>query len=192
MSQEVFAAVVGGIVGGVVAIVAAFVTAKVTSRTELRKALVTLQAQHRSELVRRQLDAVEQFWGIFDATCRTGGSERMLQGRKGNQSLSIKEAAGFVRLLEQTFNAKPGLYLSEKTRKALFKFRDFIRDDLIGERGEDDVIPMPEEVLKVFYELRKHARLCLRGELGTVDLRVAQEEMKRYEVDQRHPPETWR
>lgn len=179
MSNEVLAAMVAALTG--------FGVAYLTLRTQIRQARMQLGAVHRAEIIRRQLDALEAIWGIFAAASRSGGEGRMLQATGGGQAISVEEARAFIRLLEDTFNARSGLYLSQKARRALFGFRDYIRDELIG-NSSNGLLPLSTEQLAAFHEKRRFVRLCLRAEVGSTDLRVAQEELRLYEAGQKPRP----
>lgn len=180
MENEVVAALIGGIAGVVAGIGAAWVT----MRAQITKVQIQLGAQHRGELVRRQLDACEDIWAIFDAASRSGGAGRMLQGQEGKRFIKVENAQAFIRRLEEAFNSKSGIYLSRNCRSKLFKFRDFLREQLSSAQTDQEEmsLPLPEEQFKRFYELRRQARLALRAEVGTEDLRVAREALRQSEA----------
>jgi hypothetical protein len=73
MADEVIAAFIGGTVG--------FAVAYLTVHFEIRKIKLQLQAGHRGELVRRQLNACEKIWAIFDAASRSGGEGRIIKNQ---------------------------------------------------------------------------------------------------------------
>lgn len=173
MSGEVFSAIVAASAG--------FGVAYVTLRTQISQVKMQLGAAHRSEIIRRQLDALESVWSIFDAASRSGGDGRMLQNTNDSYAISVDNAQTFIRCLENTFNSKHGLYLSQKARRALFSFRDFIRDELI-DNATSGLQAISSDQCNSFYEKRKFVRLCLRAEVGSTDLRFSQEELRHYEA----------
>lgn len=173
MTDEVLSAVIGGAVG--------FAAAYLTVQFEIRKIKLQLQAAHRGELVRRQLNACEKIWAIFGAASRSGGEGRMIKNQDGQRFVQAEEARHFVRRLEDAFNSENGIYLSRRCRERLFEFRDFIRDAFCQEDRSHLLLPLSEQQFATFYELRRRARLALRAEVGTEDLQVASEELSRYE-----------
>ena len=172
MAPEIISAIIGGIAG--------LMSAYIKQLWDFHKTNMELSAQHRAEIVKRQLDAFEAIWSIFDAASSTGGDGRMIQEIDGQHTLSIEECKKFIRKLEETFNGKSGLYISKKCREHLFAFRDHIKKECLAPAGQAAHIQITNSGILKFHELRRNARLCLRGEIGTTDLKVAKEEFGRH------------
>lgn len=144
-----------------------------------QQAMRALSASHRAELIRRQLNALETIWSIFEATSRTGGENRIIQWAGDDCFVSVFNAKQFIEKLEATFNSKSGLYLSEKCRRQLFLFRDDIKRIITQLEHQDGLIPFRSYCLTAFYKKRKRLRLVIRDEIGSRNLKVAQEELIR-------------
>jgi len=171
VDPKIIAAIIGGLSGLAVAYLS-YKSGRYVSK-------LNLSAKHRSEIVKRQLDAFESLWSIFDAACSSGGEGRMIKHVQNKKYISVSECEKFVRELEERFNGKSGYYISVKCRNALFKFRDHIRENFILNSGKEDLVVFSNE--KEFFDKRTFARLSLRAEVGTTDLKVTQEELKKYE-----------
>ncbi|WP_339275147.1 hypothetical protein [Enterobacter asburiae] len=154
-----------------------WIVAYKTVKKQVNQSVKNLAASHRAEIIRRQLDSLETLWGIFDATSRTGGQGRIIQHRKGNIYLSILNTKKFINLIEKTFNGKSGLYVSETCRRKLFNFRDYLLSFTNTQASGMPLISLSSYQFDEFYNKRKDLRLQIRKEMGSLDLKMAEEEL---------------
>lgn len=178
MEKEIISAIISGITAFIGAGLASFCSFYVI-RKQNEQAQRGLAALHRSELIKRQLDAAEEIWSIFDATSRSGGENRIIQIAKGKRFVSIKNTKSFIDKLEKTFNDKPGIYISENCRRSLFSFRDYLKENYLKSEEISDHIILSEEEFEDFYQKRKSLRLLIREETGTTNLDLAKQELAR-------------
>lgn len=154
-----------------------WIVAYKTVKKQVNQSVKNLAASHRAEIIRRQLDALETLWGIFDATSRTGGQGRIIQHKEGNVYLSVLNTKKFIALIEKTFNGKSGLYFSETCRRKLFDFRSYLLSFTNAAPAGIPLINLSSHQFDEFYNKRKELRLQIRKEMGSLDLKMAEEEL---------------
>ncbi|EKQ6495950.1 TPA: hypothetical protein OL910_001259 [Klebsiella pneumoniae] len=160
-----------------------WIVAYKTVKAQVNQSVKNLAASHRAEIIRRQLDSLETLWGIFDATSRTGGQGRIIQHREGNIYLSIPNTKKFINLIEKTFNGKSGLYFSEICRRKLFDFRNYLLSFINTTPYGVPLITLSSHQFDEFYNKRKKLRHQIRTEMGSLDLRMAKEELDKLSKD---------
>ncbi|MCU5772456.1 hypothetical protein N5923_19870 [Erwiniaceae bacterium BAC15a-03b] len=180
MEKEITSALITALAAFLGTGIASYV-AFLSVKKQTKQAMKTLSASHRAEIIRRQLNALETIWSIFDATSRSGGNGRIIQKDGDKIFLSISNTRQFIDLLEKTFNSKSGLYLSERCRRNLFDFRSYLTTIINKNVENNGLVDFNEKKLKDFYDKRRYLRLIIRKEVGSLDLKLTSEEISRYE-----------
>ncbi len=164
------------IVASCISAVTAIIASVIANRFSIREIKSELQAEYRSELAKKQLEASEAFWEIFASTSMTDGEHRIVRNFASSPMLDVQEAKTFVATFNDTFASKAGLYLAKSTRRKLHAFRDNLLDLLASQSAVEDYILLGRAQADKIKDLRTKARLSLREQLGTANLTVARTE----------------
>jgi len=178
MEKEIITALIAATSALVVAIIG-FIVTYITINKQVSQSVKALSASHRAEIIRRQLDAVESIWGIFDATSRTGGKGRIIQLKQGGVYISLANTKAFINLIEKTFNGKSGLYISKSCRRKLFDFRDYLISLTKNTPAGVPLSLLSPQQFDEFYARRMELRLKIREEIGALDLNMTKEELNK-------------
>ena len=138
--------------------------------------------KYRTELAIRQLDAAENLWKTLEPTSLSQGQNRIIENSYSEPTAKVKEAGEFISNFTDAFNQGAGLYISKETRVSLHKFRDYIRSEIVESNVSADTFPLSAELVQTFKYLRREARIALRRELGSADLRAAIGELGEEEI----------
>lgn len=136
---------------------------------------------YKSELAKRQLDASEEMWALFQPTSLCGHGDNIIFKTSNNYHFDISRAEAFVSEFNKTFSGSnaAGLFMSEETRASLHIFRDFVISDFIKAYQKTNHRGLNKAQVKKFKELRQKARLSLRTEIGGVNITIANDEYQK-------------
>ena len=165
-------------VAGLIAAVVSYIAADRKNRNAINSLKIELRASYRSELAKRQIEACEKFWELFGPTSTTEGNSRIISKFKTTPTLDIAETDAFIANFQSVFSSKAGLYLSKQTRDELHEFRDFLIEMRNSSPQSSNQIRLSRVQADRFKLLRGIARLAIRREIGSTDLKVAPEGLR--------------
>ena len=164
------------VIAALVGFFSAVITSLIAGWIGYRKLKSKFLAQHRAELIKRQISACESLWSVLEPLSFSDGPDRVIKDSLTNPRVTIPNAKQLSRELMRVFYSPAGLYYSRSLRDALFGLRDFIRDEFIAKaENEKDELEISKTKRDKFRRVINNLRVALRNEIGTKDLNVTQE-----------------
>jgi hypothetical protein len=165
MTDSLLAAFVGAIIAIVTSIIATWVSFR-NIRTEY-------QTKYHLELVERQIKACESLWSVLAITSRTFGDQRLIIFNEKDAAISVECAQKLYSDLTVVFNSSSGLYFSKDLRRSLFVLRDFLGEEIITNKSDEQTLQWSKTKAKDLDGYIQNLRNAIRNEVGLVDLTVA-------------------
>jgi hypothetical protein len=127
------------IIAAIVGFVSAVITTLIASRVSYRKLRSEYLAQHRKEIIEKQIAACETLWTALEPVSKADGETRIVIDIDDNPRVILPIAIEFNRRITEIFFSPAGLYFSRELRGALFNLRDFIQKEFISGHSEGDI-----------------------------------------------------
>jgi hypothetical protein len=138
----------------------------------------TRKSEYKKELAIRQLDAAQEMWCLFGNTSLNAGNSNIIEETSDGIIFYKDRAKQFITSFNNSFNGKSGLYISSETRKQLHCFRNLLIELCnTSDPGVND-LKVDVAIKSIFKYYRTEARLALRTEIGSRNLRIANKNME--------------
>ena len=102
-----------------VAFISALITFSIGVWAAYKRLKKELHLAHRSELIKKQMEACERLWQALEMELFSPGNNRMLTANESRTVVDIEKAKEFINNIISVFHAPVGIYLSRNVRKSL-------------------------------------------------------------------------
>ena len=165
------ATVIASLVGFGSAVITALLASSLT-RHRLRQ---ELRSAYRGDLAQKQVVACEALWSALASTSIAPGSNHVIKRDGDIFTADIGLVHELVCRLNEVFHSGHGLFLSRRTRHALFALRDCLCDELLVLKSDTSTVRIPKAKTHAIDDRVTALRIALRAEIGVEDLGVARE-----------------
>lgn len=164
MDTKLFAALI--------AFLSAIMTSLIGYWVAYKKIQKELHTTHKSDLIKKQMEACERLWASLEFASFSPGDDRIIQESESGVSVNIDLSRQFISNLVSVFHSSVGIYLSRNVRKELFGLRDFVASEFIDAGGSKDEIQISKTKAEKFRNKVTKLRIAIREEIGVEDLTV--------------------
>ncbi|MCD4738859.1 MAG: hypothetical protein K8R89_06330 [Anaerolineae bacterium] len=164
------------IIAAIVGFLSAVITSLIASRVSYRKLKTEYLAQHRKEIIDKQVSACESLWIALEPASRVDGETRIVVNVHDSPRVILPVAIEFNRKITEVFFSPSGLYFSRQLRRALFGLRDFIQEEFISKNlGKEIEFDISKTKYRKFRSKMTKLIITIREEIGVEDLCLARE-----------------